>query len=263
MSLVFAGITPHTPLLMPTIGKDSLTKLAATSAALEKLEEDLYLSKPDVLMVISPHGAILDDAFTINIASQFTTDFKEFGDITTHNSYKGELSIATMSREENDRSGLPVVLVSEPVLDHGVSVPLFYLAKHLPEIAVLPVGFSSLEAKTHVDFGVFLKEQIMKSPKRVAVIASGDLSHALTVHSPAPYHADGPAFDKAIQEYLSTKNTMGMLQMTPEFLSNAHECGFRTFLILMGILKGINYTYTSYAYEAPLGVGYLTATLIL
>ena len=51
--------------------------------------------------------------------------------------------------------------------------------------------------------------------------------------------------------------------MKKDFVADAAECGFRSFLILMGILQGVQTTYKSYAYEAPFGVGYLTANFVL
>ena len=38
MSLVFAAITPHPPLLIPSIGKDVIKKVEKTKKALEKLK---------------------------------------------------------------------------------------------------------------------------------------------------------------------------------------------------------------------------------
>jgi aromatic ring-opening dioxygenase LigB subunit len=47
--------------------------------------------------------------------------------------------------------------------------------------------------------------------------------------------------------------------LDPEFVNKAAECGYRSILMLLGVLRNINYTYTPYCYEAPFGVGYLTA----
>lgn len=259
MPLVFAAITPHAPLLLPSIGKETLPKLEKTKKALEKLEEDLYLSKPDVIVIISPHGNLINDAFTVNISSDFESDFKEFGDVTTKLTFHGEMSLASSMREEGMEKPFPIVLISEQTVDHGVSIPLHYLAQHLPEVTVLPIGFCSLDAKTHLDFGTFLKDRIMQSSKRVAVIASADLSHALTVEAPAQFHPEGPEFDTKIQELLVAKNIDSIAALDPQFVGNAKECGFRSILILLGVLRDFNYAYTPYAYEAPFGVGYLTA----
>jgi aromatic ring-opening dioxygenase LigB subunit len=263
MSLVFAAITPHPPLLIPTIGKGNLKKLQKTKLALEKLEEELYLSKPELLIIISPHTNFLEDSFTLNICSEFNADLKEFGDLTTKLTLKGEMGLAALLRENAKKENIPITLVSEKTLNYGAVVPLVYLTAHLPQVAVLPVSISGLDAKTHLDFGYFLKEQIMNHGKRVAVIASGDLSQTLTPEAPAGFNPAGKQFDETIQQLLSNKNSAGMLQLSEEIIVQSANCGFKTFLILMGVLRSINCTYKSYCYEAPFGVGYLTANFVL
>lgn len=262
MSLVFAAIAPHPPMLIPSIGKEQAKKIEKTKAALEKLEEDLYLSKPDIVMIISPHGSYFSDSFTVNVCPEFETDLKKFGDLTTKLKFKGEMHISALISDRAKDEGLPTSMVTERGLDHGSSIPLFALCQHLPDAQILQIGFSDLDYKTHVDFGYFLKEIIMNSNKRIAVIASADLSHALTTEAPAGFNPAGEKFDEKIQEFLSHNNTSGMLQMDTELIKGASECGFRSFLILMGILKNMDYKYRSYAYEAPFGVGYLTANFV-
>ncbi|MFH2018548.1 MAG: class III extradiol dioxygenase subunit B-like domain-containing protein, partial [bacterium] len=185
-----------------------------------------------------------------------------FGDISTKMKFKGEMGLAAKINMAAQTNGIPTTMISEKLIDHGVAVPLYYLSKHLQGATVLPIGFSGLDWKTHVEFGYLLKDQIMDSNKRVAIVASGDLSHALTTDAPAGFNAVGAEFDAKIQDLLSTSNVAGLLQLDPEFVENAAECGFRSFLILMGALKGINYSYKSYSYEGPFGVGYLVANFV-
>lgn len=263
MSLVFAAITPHPPLLIPNIGKDILKKLDKTIIAMKKLEEELYLSKPDIIIIISAHGSFFSDAFTINICPEYQSNLKEFGDLTTKLNFKGEMSLSTKIREKTKEEKIPTTMISEISLDHGSIVPLFYLTQHLPDIKIIQIGFCDLDWKTHLDFGYLIKEQILNTNKRVAVIASGDLSHALTTNSPAGFNQAGTKFDEKIQELLAHKNISGMLHLDTNFVKSASECGFKTFLILMGVLKNIDHTYRQHSYEAPFGVGYLTANFII
>lgn len=259
MSLVFAAITPHPPLLIPSIGQAAAAKMAATKTAFEKLEEDLYLSKPSILLVISPHGNLLDEAFTINISAEFQTDLREFGDLSTKLTFKGDLDLASLIRESNKKEHHPLTMISDKKLDHGASVPLFFLTSHIPKILLLPVGPCELDAKAHFDFGILLKEQIMKTNRRVAVLASADLSHALTTDAPAGFQAEGKEFDATLRKLLATKNSAGILQMDWQLVRKSYQCGYRSIAMLLGILRNINYAYEEYAYEAPFGVGYLTA----
>jgi AmmeMemoRadiSam system protein B len=263
MSLVFAAIVPHAPLLIPSIGKEAIKKIDKTKRALEKLEEDLYLSHPDTIIIFSPHSHLLKDAFTINISPEHQSDLREFGDLATKLTVKGELNLMSQLRKAAEEQKITTKMITEAPMDHGLTIPLFYLMPHLPNVTVLPIGFCDADPKTHLEFGSLLKDQIMNSTKRVAVIASGDLSHALTTDAPAGFNPAGPEFDAKIQELLAAQNTTGILQLDPEMVKNSAECGFRTFLMLMGVLRGVHYTYQSYAYEAPFGVGYLTANFAI
>src|SRR3989344_8584763 len=98
MSLVFAALTPHPPLLIPSIGKEMEKKVEKTKNALLKLEEELYLAKPEVIIIISPHGALLRDAFTINYCADYETDLREFGDLATKLKFKGETTLPAKIR---------------------------------------------------------------------------------------------------------------------------------------------------------------------
>ncbi len=263
MSLAFAAIVPHPPLLIPSIGKEAIKKIDKTKRAMEKLEEDLYLSHPDVIIIFSPHSRLLKDSFTVNVSPEYQSDLREFGDLSTKLKVKGELNLMSQLRKSAEENKISTSMITENILDHGLTVPLFYLTPHLPNVTILPIGFCEADAKTHLDFGSLLKEQIMNSTKRVAVLASGDLSHALTTDAPAGFNPAGPEFDAKIQQLLATQNTTGFLQLDQEMVKNSAECGFRTFLMLMGVLRGVHYTYQSYAYEAPFGVGYLTANFAI
>lgn len=262
MSLVFAAFTPHPPLLIPTIGQEALKKVKKTQQAMQKLEEDMYLTRPDILIIISPHGGSFDDAFALNVCPRYETDLREFGDLTTKLTFAGEMTLATQISEAAKLHNLSLTMVSEPRLDHGAAVPLSQLTAHLPEIKLLPISFCGLDWKTHLNFGYLIKEQIMISNKRVAVIASGDLSHSLNSDAPAGFNAAGAEFDRKVQELLAANNTAGLLQLDSQLVHDAAECGFRSLLILLGILKNVEYVYQQYNYESPLGVGYLTANFV-
>lgn len=263
MSLVFAAITPHPPLLIPSIGKEAVKKLEKTQIAMEQMEKDLYITHPEIILIISPHGSYFDDVFTLNFSPEYQTDLREFGDLSTKLKFKGETHLSTLIREGSKKEGFPTTMISEPRLDHGSSIPLLYLTKHLKNIKIIQIGFCDLDWKTHVAFGAMLADKIAEINKRVAVIASGDLSHALISDAPAGYNAAGPEFDRKIQELLASNNLSGMLQLDKKLIENASECGFRSFLILMGILQGVHHSYKEYSYEGPFGVGYLTANFSL
>lgn len=255
--LVFACITPHPPILIESIGKENLEKIKKTREALLQLEEELYAAKPEIIVVISPHNSETHpDYFTVNLSPNFESDFREFGDFITKLSFKGNGQFAHQIKTEAEDK-IPTTLISSSVLDHGSLVPLYYLTKHLPNIAVVPVSFSLLDFNKHLLFGQILKRACVKSNKRVAIVASGDLSHRLTKDAPAGYSPVGKIFDKKLIQALETKKTDEIFAFDDQFIEQAGECGLRSFLILLGTLSKINYQPELLSYEGPFGVGYL------
>ncbi len=263
MSLVFAAITPHPPILIPAIGKENITKLQRTKKAMEELEKDLYIAQPDTLLIISPHGEMLADSFCLNVNQSYEANLKEFGDLVTKLSFAPNLNLMLKIRESAQEKKLPVALQTEPVLDYGAAVPLYYLTKHLPQIKIAPVSFSLLDNKTHLDFGYLLKERIMEANDRVAVIASADLAHTLSSDSPGGFSPQAKIFDEQIIENLKSHNTTGIVNLDPEMAKAAAECGYRSILILLGLLQRVNYELKLLSYEGPLGIGYLVANFVL
>ena len=118
MALVFAAITPHPPILIPTIGKDKLEALEKTKTALEQLEQDLYITKPDLIFIISPHTGAFKNTFTINAHTEFESSFDTFGDLVTKKSWKGSPDTGAVISHESHKHDIPVRLISEPKLDH-------------------------------------------------------------------------------------------------------------------------------------------------
>jgi len=105
-------------------------------------------------------------------------------------------------------------------------------------------------------FGKAVKAAIDMTDKRVAVIASGDLSHRLTVDAPAGYSPRGAEFDRLLIEQLANQDAKGLMNMDPDLVSEAGECGLRPTCFLMGVLGNIEAKAEVLSYEGPFGVGY-------
>lgn len=263
MSLVFAAIVPHPPLLIPSIGKESVAQLTETQQGFERLEQDLYLAKPDIIVIISPHEGLYEDTFVVNAHTKFHSSYKEFGDVVTTEEWHGATDVAAKIGHVGNRQNIPTRLISEEELSHGASIPLHFLTKHLRHVQILPIGFSNLEPKKHIAFGEMLKDVIMDQNKRVAIIASGDLAHTHTKQTPAGFDETGALFDKELMTLLETRNTAGIIQLNPIIVTAAQECGYRSLLILLGMIKEMDYQFKTYSYEYPFGVGYLVGNFVL
>ncbi len=253
MPLVFAAIVPHSPLLIPAIGREDLEKLSATKEALLRLEQDIYLARPQLIITLSPHVGFFEQAFTVNASPSFVSDFEAFGDVTTKKTWHGAPEFAAKIVTAGKHLKLPVRQICEEKIDHATSIPLYYLTAHLEGRKVLPLGFSNLSREEHVRCGELLRDIISQPFKRVAVIASGDLSHAATE----------TLYDKQILHALTNNNLSDILTLNDEELHTAQECSYRTLLILSGIIKDIQANWEVYSYERPFDVGHVVANYVL
>lgn len=256
MSIVFSAITPHPPILIPAIGKENIDRLKATAEAFGKLEEILYSSKVDTILVISPHGLVQAQSFSMNLSPEFSVDFSEFGDFSTKHSFKGDVGLAHRLRESMETKA-PLQLVSMEKLDYGSAVPLFLTAKNLPQAKIIPLYYSGLPLIDHYKFGQLLKDELSYSQNRVAVIASGDLSHRLSKDAPAGFSPKAAKFDQKIIELLAKDDTEEILRLNSQLVDEASECGLKSIITLLGILDGVKHEPQKLSYEAPFGVGYL------
>jgi len=255
--LSFACFVPHSPILIPEVGKENLDKLKETVEGYRTLESDLYSSKPDIIIIISPHANNQSGQFfTINQQPKLNIDFKRFGDLVTKLSFNNEIGFGYKVKESCE-DYFPIILTADENLDYGSGVPLFYLASHLPNVKVVSIGYSDLSYKDHIKFGELIRKQINVSSQRIAVIASGDMSHKLHKDSPAGYSPLAQEFDQSIIRFLEEKNLDSLINIDSKMIEEVEECGLRSLLILLGIIKEINYQPKKLSYQAPFGIGYL------
>lgn len=256
--MVFAAVVPHSPVLLPSIGKEHLKKLRKTVTALRRLEQELYAAHPDVILVLSPHGASSAEYFTLDLGERYVSDLKEFGIMDAGLEFRADMGLMSALREHLEDRGVPLMLHSTTGLDYGAAVPLSYLAAHLPDIRIVPVSPAHLPPKAQFEFGQAVQETLVHSDRRVAVLASADLSHRLTRSAPAGYSPFGKKFDEKILHIFAEKNYSALLTFEPELAEKAAQCGLPVLTILAGILDGIKVTPELLSYESPFGIGCAT-----
>jgi AmmeMemoRadiSam system protein B len=255
----FFAISPHAPVLAPTIGKEEGAKKAAkTLEALGDLEKKLYFAKPETIVIISPHGNPPSGTFIIELDEEYKLDLKEFGDFKTKNKFLPNSRLLENIRHFAIDNNIPLGLDTREKLNYGVSIPLLFLTAHLPKIKIIPIDSSDLDLKTHFEFGKTIREAIDGlGAERVAVIASADLSDKLRDDSPGGFSPKGKEFDETLLKFIESKNASAILNMNSELIKKGGGCGLSSIAILLGILDKISYEPQTFSYEAPFGVGLL------
>jgi len=260
--LSFVSICPHPPIIIPTIGSPSDLKLVSkTIEGMTNLAKIFAEAKPQTVLVISPHGPVDFNQFSVVNSPVLAGHFYNFGDFQTELIFKNDQKLIGEIEKEAQKESIPLRSIKIKELDHGSLVPLYYLSQGLPNIKVVPLAYSYLDLEAHFKFGKILQKAISggQSSGNYGIITSGDLSHRLTPDAPAGYSPRGKEFDKLLIDLLEKKGAEEILKIDPSLVEEAGECGYRSIIILLGALDGLNYKSEILSYEGPFGVGYLVA----
>jgi AmmeMemoRadiSam system protein A len=199
--LVYGVISPHPPIIIPSVGKGEEKKTRRTIEALEQTAEALAAARPDEIILIAPHEG------------------------------------------------------------HGFEVPMYYLSKDLrPDTIVQQILVTEPSYEYYFQFGKHFGEQASASPRRYAIVASGDLSHVLKAEGPYGYDPAGPKLDKLIVQAVRAANAAALLNIDPLILEAGAECGLRSILFLLGAMESTALRPQVLSYEGPFGVGYLVTS---
>ncbi|MDQ3908009.1 MAG: AmmeMemoRadiSam system protein A, partial [Acidobacteriota bacterium] len=146
-------------------------------------------------------------------------------------------------------------------LDHGTAVPLYFLLRNGWRGSLVALGYSFLSDEDHVRFGAVLRRAADVVARPVAFVASGDLSHRLTLDAPAGYNPNAHLFDEQVTASIRDCAPARIAEIDPQLRRLAGECGYRSMLVAIGASRGLRADCELLHYEAPFGVGYMVAQL--
>jgi len=219
MPIVFASISPHPPIILPSVGSlEDRAQVKDTISALEKSEKRIKEKNPEKIIISAPHP---DWGFGVPLHF---------------------LNARLQFKLQNYRSPADVVI------------------EESSDFEVHPFLTTVDSPEQHFEWGREAYLKIKNSKLKIALIASGDLSHCLKKEGPYGFHPDGPKFDRTLIDALEKKDIETILKLD-DLYPNASECGLRSFCFMLGILEEarINWQVEVLSYEGPFGVGYLVA----
>ena len=260
-SVVFAGIAPHPPIMVPEVGREAIVDVRHSIDAMADLTERVIRSGAETVVIISPHAPLERDAFVAYDGPQLYADFANFRapTATVHAPLDDELlnEITRSAAEQN----LSTIRIKGSDLDHGTAVPLYFLQRSGWNGSVVALGYSFLSNEDHLRFGNCIRQAVDRLAKPVAFIASGDLSHRLKLGAPAGYNSQAHLFDAEVVDAIQSCATNRIVDLDPELRTMAGECGYRSMLVAIGLAQHLESSCEVISYEAPFGVGYLVAQL--
>jgi AmmeMemoRadiSam system protein A/AmmeMemoRadiSam system protein B len=260
-SLVFAGIAPHPPIMVPEVGRDAIAEVRASIDGMAELTRRLIDSQAETVVIISPHAPLEPEAFLAYDGPSIHGDFANFRapTATVNAELDDELLDEITRSAANDH--LIVMRIQGADLDHGTAVPLYFLLRNGWSGKVIALGYNFLSNDHHVRFGRCVRDAIQKTGRRTAFIASGDLSHRLKPGAPAGFSRSAHLFDEEVVDAIRSCATERIVNIDQDLRRTAGECGYRSLLVAIGATQDLDSNCDVISYEAPFGVGYLVAQL--
>jgi AmmeMemoRadiSam system protein A len=270
MPVVFCGICPHPPVAVPWVGQMDSEKVKETQYAMVEVGGRIRDEGVDTVVIISPHAPIFQDVVGINTKPVLKGDFSKFGAKFLKFELENDLPLVAEINKQAAELNLQVLELNDDIarryglsleLDHGVTVPLFFLEEMGAIKPLVHVAMSVAPPEQLYRFGLAVRKASDVLGRNVALLASGDLSHCLTHDAPAGYNKRGEEFDLELKRLLEAGDIEGIIRMDQNLVREAGECGYRSIVMMLGALDGYNFRSEVLSYEGPFGVGYLVAIL--
>ncbi len=260
-SIVFSGIAPHPPIMVPEVGHESIAAVRGSIEAMAELTQRLIASGAETLVLISPHAPLQPDAFVAYQGPRLYGDFANCRAPEATVDALLDAGLLDAIANEAEEQSYEVVRLRARELDHGTAVPLYFLQHNGWHGSVIALGYSFLTSDDHLRFGGCVKRAADKVGRPVAFVASGDLSHRLKPEAPAGYNPNAYLFDEEVVGALRANSPDRIVNIDQELRRVAGECGYRSMLVAIGATSELPLSCDVLNYEAPFGVGYLVAQL--
>jgi MEMO1 family protein len=259
--LVFSGIAPHPPIMVPEVGGDAISEVTSSLSGMQEFSQRVIESGAETVVLISPHAPLKADAFVAYEGPRLSVGFATFGAPQVNIELEIDQTLLELIREEGTSAGYKVELLSDTEADHGSAVPFYFLSTHGWRGKVVVLGYCFLSNSAHLSFGKAIRSAIERYGKQVAFVASGDLSHRLKPRAPAGYNPDAHFFDEAVVQALTNNEPNQIAEIDQGLRKLAGECGYRSMLTAIGVSRETASECEVLSYQAPFGVGYLVAQL--
>lgn len=257
-----AIMVPHPPLILPRIGQGEERKIADVVKAYEEAAREIIDSRPDTVVIVSPHAPCYYDYIQLSAGKGAAGDMGQFRDPYDRFDILYDEELVDEIEKIAAREGLPAGTLGqqEQDLDHGTMIPLYFLQDLPKDTKFVRMGIGGPDHLTHYKAGMAIAQAAKNLGRKVAIVGSGDLSHCQKPGTHYGFKECGPAYDRKIMEVMGDKDFLELLEMPESLENDAMSCGHKSFCVMAGALDGLDVDARALAHSAEFGVGYGVAT---
>jgi MEMO1 family protein len=248
--------------MVPEVGGEAIVDVRSSIDAMAEMTRRVIASGAETVILISPHAPLEPSVFVAYDGPELFGDFSNFRAPAA--TVRAPLDDALLQEITITASAQKLEVIRIRVdLDHGTAVPLYFLQRNGWQGNLIALGYSFLSNEDHIRFGQCVRQAVDAVGRPVAFIASGDLSHRLQPGAPAGYNSQAHLFDEKVVAAVRNCSISRIAELDQDLRRKAGECGYRSMLVAIGVTQGVPATCEVISYEAPFGVGYMVAQLLM
>jgi len=261
MALIKAYTVPHPPLAIPEVGRGQEKTIGSTLAAFNEIAGEIAELAPETIVFITPHNVLYSDYFHISPGTSASGSFARFNAPGVKLTAVYDTEFAVKLGQLAAQQGIPAGGMGErdAELDHGVLVPMWFINNRFSGYKTVRISQSGFEPSAHYKLGMLIAGTAEKLGRKTILIGSSDLSHKLKNDGPYGFSPEGPEFDEAIAEALSSGDFLSLFTIPESLRERAAECGYNSLMVLAGCFDKRKVESKLLSYEGPFGVGYAVA----
>ena len=264
MPIVFACAASHAPGITAWPEAASKEQAQKIIGSYHELSAMLHAAKPDALLAITvEHWAnfFLNQmpAFCIGRADHYEGPVEEWLRVPKTR-VPGDFQLAAEIISSCFEAGFDPSFSDELLFDHATMIPLHFLTPD-SDVPIVPLIVNTLtppmpSAKRCYALGAFLEKALAKTAKRIAVIATGGLSHwpGEAKHGKINIEFDKRFLDQLINGDRSKLADYSHDEIAREAGSGGHE--IRTWIALAAAVHDWKATLLAYEPVVPWATGY-------
>jgi 2,3-dihydroxyphenylpropionate 1,2-dioxygenase len=240
------SMAPQGSATRPTLNQQKQLRKDAEEA-FAALRADLEQARPDVLIVVANDQFV--NFFWNNIPTFFVTTADEVrGQFTRHKfQYRNHKDLGRAIVRRGMQQGIDFSFGEHIELQHTQVVPLYFLMRE-PKIPILPIYVNTWvdpapSPRRCYQVGELIREVADHSNERVAILATGGLSHF--PGSPRIGEID-TQFDHKLLELMREGKGRSLVDYSVEELLQAGDTEFLNWMVVVGAVGDAKAAYTSY-----------------
>jgi AmmeMemoRadiSam system protein A/AmmeMemoRadiSam system protein B len=252
---------PHAPILVPEVGRERSGAVQASCQAMREAAACVMGFRPETLVLISPHSPRQPQAFGVWDGKHLHGSFAQFKAVRAQVSLPNDTQLAHRIVTEAGIRNLATWIIHGRTLDHGALVPLWFLAEAGWAGSTVVLSLKYPQDSGLMELGEAIAAAAQASHRRIAIVASGDMSHRLTPNAPCGFNPQAHQFDETFIGLIRDGDYHGIVSIDPELRELAAEDAVESTLVAAAAVDWKTAGHKILNYEGPFGVGYGVAIL--